>query len=147
DFKKLRIYVINNSQHDFHLLVLLALKTVCRRGELLAIKPESIYEYGTKVRHSISPTSEDTSLKTDNAKRDVPINKEVYDLIRKIPLKENGYIFNFDGFKQSAMLAELLKKLNIEKTTFHGLRDTHASFLFSQDIDIVYVSKRLGHVN
>src|SRR5699024_1873764 len=114
---------------------------------LLAIKPDSLYKYGIHVRHSISPTSEDTSLKTDNAKRDVSINKEVYELIRQIPIKENGYIFSFDGFKQSEMLAELLKKLSIEKTTFHGLRDTHASFLFAQDIDIVYVSKRLGHVN
>ncbi len=34
-------------------------------------------------------------LKTQNAKRDVSINKEVYELIRKIPVKENGYIFNF----------------------------------------------------
>src|SRR5699024_7421030 len=99
------------------------------------------------IRHSISPTSNDTSLKTEHAKRDVSINKVVYDLIRKIPVKKSGYIFNFDGFKQSAMLAEILKKLHIEKTTCHGLRNTHASFLFAQDIDIVYVSKRLGHVN
>src|SRR5699024_10537636 len=147
NLKKLRNYVITHYETEFHLLVLLALETGMRRGELLAIKPESICEYGIKVRHSISPTSDDTSLKTDNAKRDVSINKEVYDLIRKIPVKENGYIFNFDGFKQSAMLAELLKKLDIEKTTFHGLRDTHASFLFAQEIDIVYISKRLGHVN
>ncbi|MGE7673320.1 tyrosine-type recombinase/integrase [Lysinibacillus sp. NPDC094403] len=32
-------------------------------------------------------------------------------------------------------------------TTFHVLRDTHASFLFAQDIDFAYVSKRLGHIN
>ncbi|WP_445082432.1 tyrosine-type recombinase/integrase [Bacillus aquiflavi] len=52
-----------------------------------------------------------------------------------------------DGFKQSERLAELLTKVDISKTTFHGLRDTHASFLFAQDIDLVYVSERLGHVN
>ncbi|WP_458117435.1 tyrosine-type recombinase/integrase [Bacillus sp. PK6-026] len=40
-----------------------------------------------------------------------------------------------------------MKKINIKKTTFHGLRDTHASFLFAQDIDIAYVSKQLGHIN
>ncbi|WP_445480349.1 hypothetical protein ACULLL_09315 [Lysinibacillus irui] len=57
-----------------------------RRGELLAIRPESLFEYGIRVRHSISPTSDDTSLKTQNAKRDVSINKEVYDLISKSPL-------------------------------------------------------------
>ncbi|HLR65082.1 MAG TPA: site-specific integrase, partial [Pseudogracilibacillus sp.] len=90
DFKKLRNYVISNPQNEFHLLVLLALETGMRRGELLAIKPDSLYKYGIHVRHSISPTSEDTSLKTDNAKRDVSINKEVYELIRQIPIKENG---------------------------------------------------------
>ncbi len=75
------------------------------------------------------------------------INKEVYDLICKIPIKENGYIFGFSGFKKSELLEKLLNEVNINKTTFHGLRDTHASFLFAQDIDIAYVSKRLGHIN
>ncbi|KGX85347.1 site-specific integrase, partial [Pontibacillus litoralis] len=147
DFKKLRNYVLQHPEDEFNVLVLLALETGMRRGELLAIRPESLYEYGIEVRHSISPTSNDTSLKTQNAKRDVSINKEVYELIRRIPFKENGYIFSFGGFKQSEQLTELLVKLNIKKTTFHGLRDTHASFLFAQDIDIAYVSKRLGHIN
>lgn len=118
-----------------------------RCGELLAIRSESLFEYGVKVRHSVSPTSDDTSLKTQNAKRDVSINKEVYELIRKIPVKENGYIFGFGGFKQSEQLAKLLKKLNIKSTTFHVLRDSHASYLFAQDIVVDFVSKRLGHIN
>src|SRR5690625_486155 len=155
EFRKLRKYLINNPEDEFHLLVLLALETGMRRGELLGIRPEYIYkketedgyEYGIKVRESISPTSDDTSLKTDNAKRDVTINKEVYDFIKKIPVKENGYVFDWNGFKQSEQLQVLLEKINIPKTTFHGLRDTHASFLFAKEIDLVYVSKRLGHIN
>ncbi|MGX7367185.1 tyrosine-type recombinase/integrase [Enterococcus casseliflavus] len=147
DFKKLRRYVLQHPEDEFNLLVLLALETGMRRGELLAIRPESLFEYGIRVRHSISPTSDDISLKTQNAKRDISINKEVYDLISKLPVKENGYLFSFNGFKQSEQLAQLLTLLNIKKTTFHGLRDTHASFLFAQDIDIAYVSKRLGHIN
>lgn len=99
------------------------------------------------MRHSISPTSKDTSLKTDNDKRDISINKGVYDNIRSIPVKDNGYIFSWDVLNQSSQLADLLRRLDIPKTTFHGLRDTHAAFLFAQDIDLVYVSKRLGHVN
>ncbi|MCM3240931.1 site-specific integrase [Heyndrickxia oleronia] len=152
DFKKLRNYLLQHPEDEFNLLVLLALETGMRRGELLAIRPENLdeyspYEYGIEVRHSISPTSDDTSLKTQNAKRDVSINKEVYELIRQIPVKDNGYIFGFGGFKQSEQLAELLTELNIKRTTFLGLRDTHASFLFAKDIDIAYVSKRLGHIN
>ncbi len=145
DLKKLRNYTFQHPENEFNLFVLLALETGMRRGELLSIRPENIFEYGIEVRNSISPTSNDKSLKTKSAKRNVSINKEVYDLITKIPVKQNGYIFLTYGFKQSEMLAKLLEKLNIEKTTFHGLRDTHASFLFSQEIDLVYVSKRLGH--
>lgn len=147
DFKKLRNHVIEHSKDEFNVLVLVALETGMRRGELLGLRPENIFKYGIKVRHSISPTSEDTSLKTQNAKRDISINKVVYDLIRDISVKENGYIFNFNGFHQAYMLSKLLDKLDMKKTTFHALRDTHASFLFSQNIDLVYVSKRLGHVN
>jgi len=33
-----------------------------------------------------------------------------------------------------------LQNLNIKRTTFHGLRDTHASYLLAQDLDIAYVS-------
>ncbi|MGG5314481.1 tyrosine-type recombinase/integrase [Enterococcus sp. AZ072] len=147
ELKKLRTYVIENPDNEFNVLVLLALETGMRRGELFGIRPENVFKYGIEVRRSISPTSEDTSLKTKNSKRDVSINKEVYEILLAIPVKENGYYFDPNGFNQSAKLAQLLKKIDIPKTTFHGLRDTHASFLFSQDIDIAYVSKRLGHVN
>src|SRR5699024_7009622 len=85
EFKKLRRYVLNHTNDEFNILVLLALETGLRRGELLSLRPSSLYEYGVHVRHSISPTSVDTSLKTDNAKRDISINKGVYDLIQSIP--------------------------------------------------------------
>ncbi|HFI0403770.1 TPA: tyrosine-type recombinase/integrase [Streptococcus suis] len=147
NFQKLRTYLLNNPKDEFHILVLLALETGMRRGELLGIRPEHLFDYGIKVRESISPTSSDTSLKTENSRREVTINKEVYDLLLSVPVKENGYFFDPDGFHQSRKLAKLLEEIGIPKTTFHGLRDTHASFLFSKDIDIVYVSKRLGHVN
>lgn len=147
DFKKLRTYVLEHSDREFNLLLLVALETGMRRGELLGIRKEDLFEYGIKVRRSISPTSTDTSLKTKNSKRDVSINKEVYDLLNQLVVKDNGYLFDPDGFQQSAKLSRLLKKLDIDRTTFHGLRDTHASFLFSQEIDIAYVSQRLGHIN
>ncbi|MCY7781067.1 hypothetical protein P9D47_05080 [Bacillus haynesii] len=36
--------------------------------------------------------------------------------------------------------------LNTKYNSFNGLRDTYASFLFAQDIDIAYVSKQLDHI-
>ena len=145
DFKTLRKYLIENSEKEFNVLVLIALETGMRRGELLGIRPEDLYECGIKVRRSISPTSSDIRLKNPKTKRDISITEEVYTILKNMPVKKSGYIFDPNGFKQSERLAELLNKIGLPKTTFHGLRDTHASYLFSQNIDIVYVSQRLGH--
>lgn len=147
DLKTLRAYCLRNADDEFNLMVLVALETGMRRGEILGIRKEDLYEYGIKVRRSISPTSEDTSLKTQKAKRNVSINQNVYDLLIVKNPNQNGYLFDPNGFSQSYRLSRLLQKLNISKTTFHGLRDTHASFLFSQEIDMAYISQRLGHVS
>lgn len=146
EFKKLRSYLLENHDTDFNVLVLLALETGARRGELLGLKKEDIYEFGIKIVRSISPTSNDTRLKTNQSKREISINKEVYDLLITIKAKNNGYIFEPDGFHQSKDLSKILNKLGLTNTTFHGLRDTHASFLFSNDnIRLDFISKRLGH--
>lgn len=147
ELKKLRAHVLQNTDSNINRMVLVALETGLRRGEILGIKKDDLYEYGIEVKRSISPTSKDTSLKTMNSHRKVSINKNIYEILVNIPANEEGYIFQTDNFKQSSMLKSLLKKLGLPITTFHGLRDTHASFLFSQDIDLVYISKRLGHVN
>jgi len=39
----------------------------------------------------------------------------------------------------------MLKKLNIDAISVHGLRHTHASILLYQGISISYVSEKLGH--
>ncbi|WP_284907473.1 hypothetical protein [Bacillus sp. lyk4-R2A-2] len=46
DFKTLRRYILENTDDEFNVLVLLALETGLRRCELLGIRPEDVYEYG-----------------------------------------------------------------------------------------------------
>ncbi len=113
---------------------MLALETGARRGELLGLTNKDIFKYGISINRSISPSSSDTRLKTKRSKRNISINENVYDILKTVTEKSNGYLFSFDGFQQSAKLARLLKKLDIPKTTFHGLRDTHASFFYFQMI-------------
>lgn len=87
----------------------------------------------------------DTQLKTKHSKRDISINKDVYETLITLTQSKSDYVFDWNSFRQSQQLQKLLKKLEIKKTTFHGLRDIHASFLFSKDISIDYISRRLGH--
>ena len=146
EFKLLRQYCLNHAEEDeFNVLVALALETGARRGELLGLKKEDIFEYGIKVRRSISPTNDDTQLKTKHSKRDISINKDIYQILVNLANTKTDYVFDWNGFRQAGQLQRLLKQLDLTKTTFHGLRDTHASFLFSKDISLDYISRRLGH--
>ena len=146
EFRELRKYCLDHQEEDeFNILVLLALETGARRGELLGLKKEDIFEYGINIRRSISPISDDTQLKTKHSKRDISINQDIYFALMSLANKKENYIFDWNGFRQASQLQKLLKKLDLSKTTFHGLRDTHASFLFSKDISLDYISRRLGH--
>ena len=43
--------------------------------------------------------------------------------------------------------ADLAERIGMPEITFHALRHTHASQLIAQEVDIVTISKRLGHAN
>ncbi|OUC68658.1 tyrosine-type recombinase/integrase [Lacticaseibacillus paracasei] len=149
DLKKLKHYCLDHKQSEFAVLVLLAINSGLRRGEILGLKPDDLSEEAgecdVQVNRSLSPFSDEVSLKTQSSKRKVSIPKLVYDLVKQIPVKSDGYIFERDGFHQSMKLAPFLAKAGVSQTTFHGLRDTHASYLFSQNLDLAYISQRLGH--
>jgi integrase len=40
---------------------------------------------------------------------------------------------------------DVAERLGVPEVTFHGLRHTHASQLIAGNVDIVTISKRLGH--
>lgn len=70
---------------------------------------------------------------------------DVYNALIQLTDTKNDYLFETNFFRQSSDFQSLLNKLKIRKTIFHSLRDTHTSFLFSKDISIDYISRRLGH--
>ena len=45
----------------------------------------------------------------------------------------------------SAAWADFAESIDMPEVTFHALRHTHASQLIDQGVDIVTISKRLGH--
>ena len=153
-------YEIIERNKDLNKIVLAGIKTrgvfiahrIQERLEQLENRSVPVVELDTKPFRDDVKSGEDTSLvSVDVTDREVILVDDVLYTGRTIraaiPVKSNGYIFSRENFQQSAKLTRLLKKIGLPRTTFHGLRDTHASFLFSQDIDIVYVSRRLGHVN
>lgn len=133
-------------------MVLVALLTGLRRGECLGLRPEALFDEqgdcGIHVREQRSPwVKNDKTLKTKNAYRTLSLPREVFELLKQVAPKPDGYIFETYGYRVALRLEPLLKAAKVGHTTFHGLRDTFASFLFSQDIDLAYVSGHLGHAS
>lgn len=153
DMKTLKDYCFEHAEKDdFCVMVLVALLTGMRRGECLGLQPESLYESeddcGVRVEQQRSPWSKsDMTLKTRNAKRTLSLPRSVYNMLKAMPPQEDGFLFPTYHFQVAQRLDPLLKEAKVAHTTFHGLRDTFASFLFSQDIDLAYVSEHLGHAS
>lgn len=97
--------------HVPFVLVALALETGAKRGELLGIKKDDIFEYGIKIRRSISPTNNDTQLKTKHSKREISINKDIYEALLQLSDTKTDYVFDWNGFKQTGQLQNFLRVL------------------------------------
>lgn len=66
----------------------------------------------------------------------------IYRLVFYSPKSKYKVISNGTANKA---LRKVLKDLNIEPITMHGLRHTHASILLYKEIDPQYVAERMGH--
>jgi integrase len=107
----------------------IAIYTGCRRGEILALKPEDVGEDALRVRAGNTKT-----LKA----RTVPIVAPLRPWLENIPLP-----INFEGLKTGFRRARV--KAGMPHVTFHDLRRSCATLMIQAGVDIYVVSKLLGH--
>lgn len=62
------------------------------------------------------------------------------------PTKNQKYVGVYNSTLVNE-LAKFCKESGVPRIGIHGLRHTHASFLFYADVSILSISKRLGHAN
>ena len=134
-------YFKSRGEKSYILLYILAI-TGARFSEVLNMKHEDL---GLNKIHL-------PGTKTENADREVEVNRKDIELIKrklkKHPRRMDGYLFNIshNGVKRSMNYAK--KQIGMQdkdKVTTYALRHTHCSYLISQGIPIEYISKRLGH--
>ena len=155
-----------------HLTFLLAIYTGLRRGEILGLKWSDIdlVNKTIRVQRSLAYIPKKgyilTSTKTRKSNRIVPISDMVVNELVKYRKQqeiwkeqlgeqyqeEDLVICTETGSKQDPRnvlraLKRLITTSNVTHIRFHDLRHTHASILISKGVDVVKVSKRLGHVN
>ncbi|MEK3977872.1 site-specific integrase [Psychrobacillus sp. FSL K6-2836] len=155
-----------------HLTFLLAIYTGLRRGEILGLKWSDIdlVNKMIRVQRSLAYIPKKgyilTSTKTRKSNRIVPISDMVVNELVKYRkqqeiwkeqlseqyLDEDLVICTETGSKQDPRnvlraLKRLITTSNVTHIRFHDFRHTHASILISKGVDVVKVSKRLGHAN
>lgn len=119
-------------------IVIMALNTGMRRGEILNLKWSdiSLKNRNILVRNSKSNTS-----------RIIPMNDTVYKTLKSTP-KKGEYLFNLDGNKIGDIkksFKNALKRAGIEGFRFHDLRHTFASHLAMLGCNLKTIQELLGH--
>jgi integrase len=156
--------------HTLYPIVALALGTGMRRGELLAIQWGDIdLDSATlQVKRSLEETSAGLRLKepkSDAGWRTVTLSAATVGMLRahKIEqmqfrlavgagaLKDDTLVFtdiNGQPLKPhtvSRAWRRVVEAKDLPRVTFHSLRHTHASVLIASGLDILTISRRIGH--
>ena len=159
--------------HAIYHKVLVALFTGLRRGELLALRWINV-DLDRKiiaVREALQETSDGVAVKdttkTKAGRRDVTLPGVVVSALRDVrrqqleerialglgKMPDDAFVFPARHGRPSRPTnlssgwAAVAKTIGLPGITWHALRHTHASMLIDAGIDVVKVSKRLGHAD
>ncbi|WP_323616491.1 tyrosine-type recombinase/integrase [Erysipelothrix rhusiopathiae] len=124
--------------------------TGMRVGEFRALQKSDFDGINVSVTKSIrSFKQEFNPLKTHFSKRGIQLDDFTYEIIQ--PLFEQEGEFIFGGIEPIGMSSvqrtwdKAFKTSKTPKIKIHDLRHSHASYLINNDVNIVAVSRRLGH--
>lgn len=121
-------------------IILLALNTGLRRGEIFGLKWNDIDLERRIIRI--------TDTKNSEEKR-VPIGDEAIRILGKIPREESPYLFPSKKGKKLDNIANAFgtarNKAGLKDFRFHDLRHTFASWLMMSGVDLFTVKELMGH--
>jgi integrase len=164
-------FVLKIAGERLYAPAMVALFTGMRLGEVLALRWNHVDLDGKTiaVRAALeATTAHGIRLKTPKSRagrRDITLPDLLVDVLREHRkaqlelrmqfglgrLPDDALLFaNLDGgplqpSNVSSDWGEVASRIGVPEVTFHGLRHTHASQLIASGVDIVTISKRLGH--
>jgi integrase len=146
--------LLKHSQGVIHEMIITALRTGMRQGELKGLQWSSIdwQNQSLAVRHSRCDYSKTLVSPKSNRERHIPLDIDVYELLHKRK-KNTGYVFAdigsapFDDARLNRRLANVCEEAGLRKITWHILRHTFASQLAMRGVPLTTVQTLLGHSN
>jgi site-specific recombinase XerC len=130
-------YAYGHSNRELYSILVLALETAMRQGEILGLTWENI---NLKSRIAHLPSTK------NGTKRDVPLSLKARDALAHIGVKRTGKVFNYtkNGIKSTWRF--MVQKLQIQDLHFHDLRHEACSRLFELGtLDVMEIAAISGH--
>ena len=123
--------------------------TGCRRGEALALQKNDVVDGFATIRYS--QRSIKGGLKPTKTKqvRKIQLDRKLWEDISPLLDQPGDYMFGGEKSLSITSLTEYfykcIEKAELKKIRLHDLRHSHATWLINSGVNIVAVSKRLGH--
>lgn len=161
ELQTLTNYILNHRYYASRLMILTALFTGARLGELQGLTWQDIsFPFHTiSINRSWNESKREfKDTKNESSKRIIRANSQLMDVLaqsKPANAAPNAQVFiTSDGNVPTSSavnkaLRKLLNRLDIHKEGFHfhSLRHTHVAFLLANQIDLYIISKRLGHAD
>lgn len=130
-------YAYNHSNPSLYSIVVLALETAMRQGEILKLEWQYI-----NIKNRIAHLPETKN----GTKRDVPLSIKARDALIHLGAHNNGRVFKYTSEGLKSTWRFMLLKLNIENLHFHDLRHEAITRLFELgSLDMMEVAAISGH--
>lgn len=152
EFNKMIDYVTDEENKFFYIILFW---TGMRKGELLALtfKDVDFENKAITINKNFQIVKKErliTDPKTPRSRRVIAVNDIVLDCIKKLwdtsyKPNETDKIFHLSKDSLKRQLDTACKKSGVPRIRVHDLRHSHASYLLSNGVNIVILSRRLGH--
>jgi len=130
-------YAHNHSNVELYSIVVFALETAMRQGEILGLRWENI---NLKTGVAVLPDTK------NGTRRDVPLSLRAREALIRVGVKSHGKVFSYTSAGIKSTWRFMMQKLAILDLHFHDLRHEAVSRLFElQTLDMMEVAAISGH--
>lgn len=130
-------YAHEFSNADLYSIIVIALESAMRQGEILSLRWENI-----NLRSRVARLDETKN----GSKRDVPLSMKAIQALTHVGVKSHGPVFKYTSHGIRSTWRYMVQKLNIEDLNFHDLRHEATSRLFELGtLDMMEVAAITGH--
>lgn len=125
--------------------------TGCRRGEAIALQKDQIGDHTATIKYSQRSQKAGLRPTKTRLQRTIKLDDILFDQLKPLLREPGNYVFGGESglspFMIDDQFRKAIEKSGVKRIRLHDLRHSHATWLINNGVNIVAVSKRLGHTD